>query len=138
MSLKMSREEREAFLADLHVGVVSISRHGKAPLTAPIWYEYKPGGKVWMIAGSDSLKAEALSETDDISLVAQNEAPPYKYVSVSGKCIKRDVSEGELLSMAVRYLGEKQGQAYAAAGESGSFVIEFTPHSWLTVDYSKS
>ena len=50
MSLKMSREEREAFLADLHVGIVSISRHGKAPLTAPIWYDYKPGGKVWMIA----------------------------------------------------------------------------------------
>ncbi len=76
MSLKMTREEREAFLADLHVGVVSIGRQGKAPLTAPIWYDYEPGGKVWMIAGTDSLKAKALVETDDISLVAQAEAPP--------------------------------------------------------------
>ncbi len=139
MSLKMTREEREAFLADLHVGVVSIGRQGKAPLTAPIWYDYEPGGKVWMIAGTDSLKAKALVETDDISLVAQAEAPPYKYVSVSGSCEKRDVAEGELLAMAIRYLGRKEGQAYAdATSTGGTFVVEFTPHSWLTVDYSKS
>ena len=25
-----------------------------------------------------------------------------------------------------------------AAGDGGAFVIEFTPQSWLTVDYSKS
>lgn len=140
MSLNMSREEREAFLANLHVGVVSIGRQGMAPLTAPIWYDYKPGGKVWMIAGTESLKAAALAETDNISLVAQTEVPPYKYVSVSGSCSKRDVAEGELLAMAIRYLGETEGQAYAAAaaGDGGAFVIEFTPHSWLTVDYSKS
>ena len=138
MSLKMSHEEREAFLADLHVGVVSIGRQDKAPLTAPIWYDYEPGGKVWMITGTDSLKAAALADTDQISLVAQTEAPPYKYVSISGSCTKRDVAEGELLAMAIRYLGKEQGQAYAAAaGGGGDFMVEFTPETWLTVDYSK-
>ena len=138
MSLKMSREEREAFLADLHVGVVSISRQGKAPLTAPIWYDYEPGGKVWMITGTSSLKAAALADTYQISLVAQTEAPPYQYVSVSGICSTRDVAEGELLAMAIRYLGEEQGKAYAAAaGGGGDFIVEFTPEIWMTVDYSK-
>lgn len=138
MSLRMSREERETFLADLHVGVVSIGRQNKAPLTAPIWYDYEPGGKVWMITGTDSLKAAALADTDQISLVAQTEAPPYKYVSISGSCTKRDVAEGELLAMAIRYLGKEQGQAYAAAaGGGGDFMVEFTPETWLTVDYSK-
>ena len=138
MSLKMSREEREAFLADLHVGVVSIGRQGKAPLTAPIWYDYEPGSKVWMITGTSSLKAAALADTYQISLVAQTEAPPYQYVSVSGSCSTRDVAEGELLAMAIRYLGEEQGQAYAAAaGGGGDFIVEFTPETWMTVDYSK-
>ena len=141
MSLKMSEEERESFLADLHVGVVSIGRDGQAPLTAPIWYDYKPGGKVWMITGAESLKGKALANTDQISLVAQNEAAPYKYVSVSGTVNIRDVAEGELLAMAVRYLGEEQGAGYAAAAEAGDaagdYVVEFTPESWLTVDYTK-
>ena len=33
MSLAMTRSEREAFLAALHVGVISISESGRGPLT---------------------------------------------------------------------------------------------------------
>jgi hypothetical protein len=46
MSLAMSRAEREAFLADTHVGVVSISEDRRGPLTVPVWYRYTPGGEV--------------------------------------------------------------------------------------------
>ena len=41
----MTKEEREAFLADLHVGVISIAEEGRGPLTVPIWYSYEPGGE---------------------------------------------------------------------------------------------
>ena len=34
MSYKMTREEREAFLADLHVGVIGIEAPGRAPVVA--------------------------------------------------------------------------------------------------------
>ena len=47
MSLKMTKPEREAFLADLHVGVISIAEKDRGPLTAPIWYGYEPGGELW-------------------------------------------------------------------------------------------
>ena len=43
MSLAMTKKEREAFLADLHVGVISIEQAGSPPLTVPIWYDYQPG-----------------------------------------------------------------------------------------------
>ena len=49
MSLAMTKKEREAFLADLHVGVISIEQAGGPPLTVPIWYDYKPGAGVWAI-----------------------------------------------------------------------------------------
>ena len=42
----MTKEEREAFLADLHVGVFSVVAEGATPITAPIWYSYEPGGTV--------------------------------------------------------------------------------------------
>ncbi|HEY5165085.1 MAG TPA: pyridoxamine 5'-phosphate oxidase, partial [Acidimicrobiia bacterium] len=40
MSLTMSPEEREAFLAEVHVGVISVANDDRGPLTVPIWYTY--------------------------------------------------------------------------------------------------
>jgi len=37
MSLIMTKQERETFLADVHVGIISISEDGRGPLTVPIW-----------------------------------------------------------------------------------------------------
>ena len=45
MSMKLTKEEREAFLADLHVCVLGVN-HGDIPLAVPIWYDYEPGGDV--------------------------------------------------------------------------------------------
>jgi nitroimidazol reductase NimA-like FMN-containing flavoprotein (pyridoxamine 5'-phosphate oxidase superfamily) len=36
MSLTMTKHERETFLADVHVGIISISDEGRGPLTVPI------------------------------------------------------------------------------------------------------
>jgi len=38
VSPTMTKQERESFLADLHVGVISIAEEGRGPLTVPIWY----------------------------------------------------------------------------------------------------
>ena len=138
MSTAMTVKEREQFLSDVHVGIVSISRNEKGPLTVPIWYDYTPGGDVWMITGKNSIKGRLVANSERISLCAQSEAPPYKYVSVEGPVAFRKCSATDLLHMAIRYLGEKGGKAYAegSAGED-SFIVSITPEQWLTVDYSK-
>ena len=41
--LAMTKEEREASLAHVHVGVISIPEEGRGPLTGPIWYAYELG-----------------------------------------------------------------------------------------------
>ncbi|MFI5217680.1 MAG: pyridoxamine 5'-phosphate oxidase family protein, partial [Candidatus Limnocylindria bacterium] len=84
MSLKMSQPEREAFLADVHVGVISIAEPGRGPLSAPIWYGYQPGGELWIVTERDSRKGRLLQRAGRFSLCAQSEQPPYKYVSVEG------------------------------------------------------
>jgi nitroimidazol reductase NimA-like FMN-containing flavoprotein (pyridoxamine 5'-phosphate oxidase superfamily) len=140
MSLTMSHEKREQFLADVHVGIVSIPRKDRGPLTVPIWYDYKPGGQVSMITNKSSIKGKLLLKTERISLCAQTETAPYCYVSVEGAFQITSPSEGVLLSMAIRYLGEAQGELYAASSGNGddSMVVRFTPESWLSVDYSQS
>jgi hypothetical protein len=41
-----TRTEREAFSAGTHVGVISVTQEGGAPLVLSLWYAYEPGGEV--------------------------------------------------------------------------------------------
>ncbi len=144
MALKMSQEEREAFLAALHVGVISIEEPGRGPLTVPIWYDYRPGGELWIITGRNSRKGRLLQNAKRISLCAQTEQPPYKYVSVEGPVVGIEASEIErdTRPMAHRYLGREFGDSYieqtSDPSESGRSVrVRVRPERWLTVDYAK-
>ena len=140
-SLKMSQQEREDFLAGVHVGVISIENAGRAPLTAPIWYGYTPEQGVWVITGKTSLKGVALDAAARFSLVAQQEDMPYKYVSVEGPIIETREADKEKDSrpMAHRYFGVEFGDAYTDSGsdELVNFVYRMQPERWLTVDYAK-
>jgi nitroimidazol reductase NimA-like FMN-containing flavoprotein (pyridoxamine 5'-phosphate oxidase superfamily) len=137
----MSEQERQAFLADLHVGVLSIPRDAGSPLSAPIWYSYEPGGDIRVLLGPQSLKAKLLSEGTAVTLVAQQEAMPYAYVSVEG--VVSEICAGDedrdLLPMAIRYLGEELGKGYADANAGNPQLrVSITPQRWLSVDYAKT
>lgn len=136
---RMTQAEREAFLADLHVGVLAIPSAG-APLTAPIWYDYEPGGNIWVLTGPESRKGKLLAVGTQVTLVAQQEAMPYAYLSVEGTVTTiNEPAEGDTLHMAVRYLGEEMGTGYAQANaDSGSVRVTIHPERWLSVDYAKS
>jgi len=76
MSLAMTRSEREAFLADVHVGVVSIEVPDGPPLAVPIWYDFDPARGVRIITEETSQKGRALRAAGRFTLVAQTEEPP--------------------------------------------------------------
>ena len=144
MSLAMTRTEREKFLADLHVGIISIAEEGRGPLTVPIWYDYEPGGELWIVTDRTSRKGRLLEKASRFSLCAQTEEPPYQYVSVEGSIVRMEPAdlERDTRPMAHRYLGAELGDRYVEAtaderkaGEST--VVRMRPERWLTVDYSK-
>ena len=137
---RMSEKEKYEFLADLHVGVLSLNDSPKGPLSAPIWYDYEPGGEFWFITGPNSLKGKLLEVGVRLSLVAQSEEPPYKYVSVEGPVVSIDEStKDDLLAMAVRYLGEDGGRQYAEnSNTSGGIIVRVKPERLLCVDYGKN
>jgi PPOX class probable F420-dependent enzyme len=140
MSVTMSREEREQFLAGVHVGVLSVaSPDGGSPLAVPVWYSYQPGGTVNVITPGSARKAAAMRAAGRFSLCAQDERPPYKYVTVGGPASIEEASHDERLNLARRYLGPEGGDAYVSANPTGGqLVFRMTPERWLTVDYGKA
>ena len=109
---KMQRDEREKFLSEVRVGVLGVEddRHPCAPLLAPVWYDYAPGGTVVVQTGRDSVKGRLLRSAQRFSLCVQDETPPYCYVSVEGPVVDlRDPADPLTReSTAVRYLGEEE------------------------------
>jgi len=139
MSTRMTKDEREAFLAGVHVGVLTVAEPGRGPLAAPVWYAYEPGGDVLVVTDDDSRKAVLLRAAGRATLVAQDERAPYKYVTVEGpvRFETADV-ERDLRPIARRYLGEQLGDQYVAgAGSDGGVLVRLAPERWNTVDYSK-
>jgi uncharacterized protein len=144
MSLQMTKAEREAFLAGVHVGVLSIPEPGRGPLSAPVWYGYEPGGVLWLVTESESRKGRLLHPGGRVSLCAQSEKPPYSYVSVEGPIVSIAPSELERdeRPLAHRYLGREQGDRYieatgGTAARAESLLVRVRPERWLSVDYSK-
>src|SRR5262245_54830669 len=114
----MTRAEREAFLAGVHVGVLGVVESDGNPLAVPVWYGYEPGGDIVVVTGTDSRKGSALDAGGRFSLCAQTEDVPYKYVSVTGSVTaRRDVGAEDRRALAHRYLGPELGDAYVAATE---------------------
>ena len=139
--MSMTEDERQTFLAAVHVGVLSIERQDRAPLTIPIWYGYEPGGLVQILIGPDSLKARLLARAGRFSLCVQNESLPYKYVSVEGNIVEtRQVDrDADARVMARRYLGKELGDQYVEDGDDESMIcVSMRPEKWYSVDYGKA
>jgi PPOX class probable F420-dependent enzyme len=139
MPPSMSRSEREEFLAGVHVGVLSVaSGDGTGPLAVPVWYTYQPGGTLNVSTGRSTRKAQAIVAAGRFSLCAQDEQPPYKYVTVEGPVVIEDATDAERLELAHRYLGTEGGDAFLAATPSnGQVMLRMTPERWSGVDYSQ-
>ena len=142
MTLVMTVDERQAYLAGLHVGVVSVADgDDRAPLIVPIWYRYEPGGLLSFVTGANSRKTRALRKAGRCSVCAQDEALPYKYVTVEGPVVAIDpVDEEERRLIARRYLGTEGGDAYIAATANErltSVTVRMRPEHWLSADFGK-
>ncbi len=135
----LSETERQEFLADKHIAVLSVAAYGRPPASVPIWYDYSPGGNIRIATGAASRKARLIERAGAVTLVVQREEPPYQYVVVEGTVVATDkpapadVQE----AIAIRYLGEEGGRAFIRSME-GVEEVMFTirPDRWLTADFT--
>ena len=140
MDYRMTQDEREKFLSGLHVAVLSLNRTERGPLSVPVWYWYEPGGNLWFETQPNSRKGRLLEVGTRITLCAQDEQPPYAYVSVEGPVI--DIAEDDMelhqIPLASRYLGEQAGRAYLDSlppTQWKRYIL--LPEHWLSYNGSK-
>jgi nitroimidazol reductase NimA-like FMN-containing flavoprotein (pyridoxamine 5'-phosphate oxidase superfamily) len=144
----MSAAEREAFLADVHVGVLSVAAgQGKAPMTMPVWYAYEPGGTITFFTGTGGRKARKsplIEREGRLTFLVQQEAFPYKYVAVEGRVERTERPPAAALMLAIvrRYLPEEMAQGFVRTElgrpeeESGLVAYAVRPARWRTADFS--
>lgn len=134
---QMSKEQREAFLADVHVGILAVERKDGPPLASPVWYRYRPGGDVELMTEDESLKGRLLRSAGRATLSVQREAFPYAYVTVDGPVTLDEPAHDDLLDFATRYLGPEGGRAYVDNTPAGdNLLVRIRPERWFTTDYA--
>lgn len=140
MPKPLTETERQQFLADKHIAVLSVAAtDGRPPASVPIWYDYTPGGDILVNTGAGRRKANLIEQAGAVTLVVQREELPYQYVIVEGTVVNAATPAPlqQREAIAVRYLGQEGGRAFAANMDGASSVL-FTirPDRWLTADYS--
>lgn len=142
----MTERERQAFLAEPHVAVLSVaSDDDRPPLTVPLWYGYRPGGDITFFTGTQGRKARKIrliEKAGVLSLSVQHGEFPYRYVTVEGTVVGEDrpPSAEQMLAIARRYLPEEAARGFVEAelGHPESELVLFTvrPDRWLTLDFA--
>jgi nitroimidazol reductase NimA-like FMN-containing flavoprotein (pyridoxamine 5'-phosphate oxidase superfamily) len=143
----MTEKERQEFLAEPRVGVLSVaSDDDRPPLTVPVWYGYEPGDNVSFFTGTQGRRARKtglIEKAGVLSLSVQREEFPYKHVTVEGTAvgINRPPSAEQMLAVARRYLPEEAAQGFVEAELehplSQLVLFEVRPDRWLTADFSE-
>lgn len=137
--MPLSREDREAFLAEPHVAALSVaSGPNRGPLTVPIWYQYTPGGQPWFLTGVGSRKHRLIEAAGHLSLMVERVEPTVRYVSVDGAVARiEEGTDEQLVEMTRRYLPPEAVEPYLemARREHGpSVAVHLRPQHWFSAD----
>jgi PPOX class probable F420-dependent enzyme len=105
-------DDREAFLRQPNLAVLtSVGADGR-PHGAPVWYLYD-GGVFTISTDRNSKKHRNLQANPNVCLVIDKRDVPYFAVMVHGTVeLGPPLSEEDRLRLAVRYLGEERGKRY--------------------------
>ncbi|MFC3962449.1 pyridoxamine 5'-phosphate oxidase family protein [Nocardia jiangsuensis] len=130
-------EERQEFLARPHIGALAVAgAPGRAPLNVPIWYDYTPGGELWVLTGATSRKLELLKAAQRFSLMVQVLEPTIRYVTAEGPVTRIEPGDALVREMAARYLPAEKLEGYLEYAQSHGeqVAVYMRPEQWLSAD----
>ncbi|WP_306360314.1 pyridoxamine 5'-phosphate oxidase family protein [Nocardia sp. CC227C] len=136
--MALTLQDRQEFLAQPHIGALAVAvAPDRAPLNVPIWYQYAPGGELWILTGVESAKLRRLRDAGRFSLMAQVLEPTIRYVTAEGPITRVEpMTDAMHREMAARYLPPEKVDPYLKIAEShGDQVAVFMrPEKWLSAD----
>ncbi len=137
--MALTHEEREQFLAEPHIAALAVDAgEGRAPLTVPIWYQYAPGGDIWIMTGKDSRKYQLIEKAGRFTLMVERVEPTIRYVSVEGPVVETaPATREQLVEISARYLPADKVAGYvdfAWENHGEQLVITLRPERWISSD----
>ncbi|WP_280232848.1 pyridoxamine 5'-phosphate oxidase family protein [Nocardia cyriacigeorgica] len=140
--MPLTLTERQESLAQPHLAALAVAvADGRGPLNVPIWYQYRPGGELWVITGAESQKLRHIRAAGRFSLMAQRIEPTVRYVSAEGPVTRIEpMTEAQHHEMAARFLPAENVAGYLrASSQFGEQVVVFMrPEHWLSADLGNS
>ena len=132
---EMTSDERRAFLAHgTRTGKLATVRPDGRPHIAPVWFVLE-GDILVFTTGEATVKGRALRRDPRVSLLVDDETPPFAYVLVEGKA---EVSEDldDMLRWATliggRYMGADQAEAFGRRNAvPGELLVRIIPTKML-------
>lgn len=128
---RMSRDETRAFLAHgTRTGKLAVVRQDGHPHVTPVWFALD-GDDVVFMTDESSGKGKAVRRDDRVSMVVDEETPPYAFVLVEGiVSITEDLDElrhwGAIIGG--RYMGIDRADEYGERnGVPGELLVRIHP-----------
>ncbi|WP_067691016.1 pyridoxamine 5'-phosphate oxidase family protein [Nocardia jejuensis] len=136
--MALTLEDRQKFLAQPHIGALAVaSSPGRAPLNVPIWYQYAPGGELWLLTAADSRKLRLLESAGRFSIMAQVLTPTVRYVTAEGPITRTEpMTDAMHREMVSRYLEPDKVDAYLKVADTygPQTAVYMRPEQWLSAD----
>ena len=117
--------------------VLATYRRDGSVLLSPVWHEWRDGG-FSVITGGHDVKLRHIQRAGHAAIVVADHEPPFRGIEVSGTpTIYRDTERARatVTRLALRYLGEQRGRAYAAT-LSDPVIIRLAPGRLRTWDFA--
>ncbi len=140
----MTETERETFLAEPRVAVLSVAgAGGRPPHSTPTFYAYAPGGDVTFFTnteGRSARKVPLIAAAGAVTLTVQEPQFPFRYVTVECRVVATGSPDaGQVRTIASRYMPPDAAEGMAQAETTGpdASILLFTarPERWLTADF---
>jgi PPOX class probable F420-dependent enzyme len=105
------------------VAVLATYRADGTVLLSPAWHRWRDGG-FDVLTSTQDVKARHLRRDPRASILVYDDGPPYRGIEVRGEVRFEDAGDA-VRELAVRYLGERDGAAYAeSVGENVLMRLE--------------
>jgi len=127
----MTESEWWAFLvAAPRPAILSTTRADGRPHAAPIWIDVEDGAIVFN-TGGDTVKGRNIGRDPRVSIVVQDDRPPFSFVLVEGTAeVSDDLDDVVAVATRIggRYMGQDQAEAFGRRnGVPGELAVRVRP-----------
>jgi PPOX class probable F420-dependent enzyme len=137
---RLADDALQRFLDRPLVATLATLRKDGSVLLSPVWHEWRDGGFNIVIGGGADVKLRHLKRDPRATVAVYEDGPPYTGVELrtTAQVTESDAdARAAIKRIAIRYLGEKGGKAYADGMKDDPLVaLRLEPGELRSWDYS--